>query len=130
MQKFYDFFVTTGPTLASKVQPTNTNYKEYLCGDYPNSFALFLTTPQEVMKATNELANKTSARSRYDNVSVNLIKTIINYIAEPLSALIIKSFERGIVPDQLKIARVCPIFKSGDQTDFTNYRPLSVLPAF
>jgi len=47
-----------------------------------------------------------------------------------LSALINKSFECGIVPDQLKIARVCPIFKSGDQTDFTNYRPISVLPAF
>jgi len=30
----------------------------------------------------------------------------------------------------LKIARVCPVFKSGDQTDFTNYRPISVLPAF
>jgi len=47
-----------------------------------------------------------------------------------LSALINKSFEYGIVPDQLKIARVCPMFKSGDQTDFTNYRPISVLPAF
>ena len=30
----------------------------------------------------------------------------------------------------MKIARVCPVFKSGDQTDFTNYRPISVLPAF
>ena len=98
--------------------------KEYLCRDYPDSFALLLTNPQEVMKATNELANKTSAG--YDNVSVNLIKKIIHHIAEPLSALINKSFECGIVPDQLKIARVCPIIKSGDQTDFTNYRPISV----
>ena len=80
------------------------------------------------MKATNELANKTSAG--YDNVSVNLIKKIIHHIAEPLSALINKSFECGIVPDQLKIAPVCPIFKCGDQTDFTNYHPISVLPAF
>ena len=139
MQKFNDFFINIGPTLASKIQITNTNYKEYLCGDYPDSFALFLTTPQEVIKATSrlifdlcpegvELANKTSAG--YDNVSVNLIKKIIYYIAEPLSALISKSFECGIVPDQLKIARVCPIFKSDDQTDFTNYRPISVLLAF
>jgi len=34
-------FVDIGLTLASKIQPTNTNYKEYLCGDYPDSFALF-----------------------------------------------------------------------------------------
>jgi len=128
VQKFNDFFVNIGPTLASKIQPTNTDHKEYLCGDYPDSFALFLTTPQEVIKATNELANKTSAG--YDNISVNLIKKIIRHIAEPLSALINKSFEYDIVLDQLKIARVCPIFKSGDQSDFTNYRPISVLPAF
>ena len=89
MHKFNDFFVNIGPTLASKIQSTNTNYKGYLCGDYPDSFALFLTTPQEVIKATNELANKTSAG--YDNVSVNLIKKIIHHIAEPLSALINKN---------------------------------------
>ena len=28
----------------------------------------------------------------------------------------------------MKIVRVVPIFKSGDQTLFTNYRPISVLP--
>ena len=89
---------------------------------------LFLTTPQEVIQATYELANKTSAG--YDNVSVNFMKKIIHLIAEPLSALINKSFECGIVPEQLKIARVCSVFKYGDQTDFTNYRPIFVLPAF
>jgi len=49
-----------------------------------------------------------------------------------LSALTNKSFECGIVPDQLKIARVCPIFKGGDQTDFTSYLSSNFcfLPAF
>ena len=36
----------------------------------------------------------------------------------------------GRVPDSLKIAKVCPIFKSGNNADFTNYRPISVLPSF
>jgi len=70
MPKFNDFFVNIGPILASKRQPTNTNYKQYLCGDYPDSFALFLTTTQKVIKATNELANKTSAG--YGNVLLTL----------------------------------------------------------
>ena len=30
----------------------------------------------------------------------------------------------------MKIARVIPIFKSGDKTIFNNYRPISILPAF
>ena len=34
-----------------------------------------------------------------------------------------------IVPDSLKIAKVIPLFKSGDRDIFTNYRPVSILPA-
>ena len=30
----------------------------------------------------------------------------------------------------MKIARVVPLFKTGDLSLFTNYRPVSVLPAF
>ena len=40
------------------------------------------------------------------------------------------SISHGIVPDQMKIARVIPLFKAGDQSLFTNYRPVSVLPNF
>ena len=60
VQKFNDAYVNIGPTLTSRIQPTNTNHKKYLWGNYPDSFALFLTTPQEVIKATNKLANKTN----------------------------------------------------------------------
>ena len=36
----------------------------------------------------------------------------------------------GIFPDELKIANVVIIFKSGDDMVFSNYRPVSVLPIF
>ena len=36
----------------------------------------------------------------------------------------------GVFPDKLAIAKVCPIFKNGDKCQFTNYRPISVLPGF
>ena len=39
-------------------------------------------------------------------------------------------FTRYIVPDEMKIARVIPLFKSGDQEAFANYRPVSILPCF
>ena len=40
------------------------------------------------------------------------------------------SISYGIVPDQMKIARVIPLFKADDQSLLTNYRPVSVLPNF
>ena len=35
-----------------------------------------------------------------------------------------------LFPMKMKIVRVIPIFKYDDQSLFTNYRPISVLPSF
>ena len=48
----------------------------------------------------------------------------------PLTHIVNKSLESGIVPDNMKVARVIPLFKSGDQHVFNNYRLISILPAF
>ena len=44
--------------------------------------------------------------------------------------IINSSFEQGVFPSQLKIAKVVPIHKSGPKNDAANYRPISLLPAF
>ena len=62
--------------------------------------------------------------------SHSIIKQSIQIIAEPLAHIINLSITRGIVPDQMKIARVVPLFKAGDRSLFTNYRPVSILPSF
>ena len=40
------------------------------------------------------------------------------------------SLLKGIFPDELKIAKVTPIFKTGEYTSLSNYRPISFLPCF
>jgi hypothetical protein len=47
-----------------------------------------------------------------------------------LAHIVNLSLKSGIVPDQLKIARVLPLFKSGDNNMSSNNRPISVLPIF
>ena len=54
----------------------------------------------------------------------------IGIISEPLTHIINLSIQSGIIPDRMKIARAIPIFKSGDSSLLTNYRPVSVLPVF
>ena len=66
----------------------------------------------------------------YDNIPMSIIKRSIGSISSPLTHIINLSIIHGIVPDELKISRVVPIFKSGDKALFSNYRPISVLPYF
>ena len=40
------------------------------------------------------------------------------------------SLQKGSFPDELKIAKVTPVFKDGDVNELGNYRPISVSPCF
>ena len=48
-------------------------------------------------------------------------------IACPLTHVINLSLIQGVVPDDLKSARVVPLFKKSDKTEVGNYRPMSIL---
>ena len=82
---------------------------------------------KEVDKKNSQLDSKNS--SGYDSISNILIKSIVDIILKPLTVIINQYLKMGILPNQLKIAKVVPIFKSGDDTLFTNYRPISLLPS-
>ena len=40
------------------------------------------------------------------------------------------SLANGFVPDEMKIAKVIPIHKAGEKSEFNNFRPISLLPIF
>ena len=48
----------------------------------------------------------------------------------PLCHVYNLSLQTGIIPQELKTSRVVPIFKSGDEDSFNNYRPISLLSSF
>ena len=48
----------------------------------------------------------------------------------PLTYIINLSNNQGHFTDELKLAKVIPIYKSGDKQGIENYRPISVLPFF
>lgn len=40
------------------------------------------------------------------------------------------SFNSEIIPGEIKIAKVIPIYKTGSKQQVSNYRPMSILPTF
>ena len=66
----------------------------------------------------------------HDGVSFNVIKKCFGELCEPLKYLFNLSIVKGIFPDDLKIAKVTPIYKADNSSNISNYRPISVLPCF
>ena len=128
VHKFNEYFVSIGSRLASTIPASSVLFSDHLKSPNVNDFALYETSPIEIIEIVSKLKNKWS--SGFDNVPVSILKASISNIAEPISWLINYSFVTGNFPDQLKIAKVCPVFKAGDKTCFANYRPISILPSF
>ena len=64
------------------------------------------------------------------SVLVSIIPSQLEILSPILSVLINACFGLGIIPSCLKIAKIVPVFKSGDKSKVTNYRPISLLPVF
>ena len=50
---------------------------------------------------------------------------VIKQIVRPLTYIFNGSLITGIFPNDMKTAKVIPVFKSGDRLKFSNYRPIS-----
>ena len=60
---------------------------------------------------------------------MNVLKSSVDLIKEPLTLICNLSLQNGIFPDQLKVSKVTPVFKSGKLNELNNYRPISILPS-
>ena len=107
----------------AKMSRHPTNISPTICPiNLKNSMYLEPIESQVVLEATIKL--KTKLSSGHDNISTKLIKETINQTLQPITHIINKSFETGVVPHDMKIAKAIPIFKAGDNTLMKNYRPV------
>jgi len=51
-------------------------------------------------------------------------------MSAPQKIIFNASFSTGIVPDLLKIAKVNPVFKKGEQASLNNHRPVSIFSMY
>lgn len=125
---FNDYFATIGSNLAAKIPPSNVSFESFLGRPINENFIFANVTEESVLNTLNLLKSKNS--SGHDKISVKLLKEIMPVILIPVVYIFNLSLRTGYVPDSYKCARIVPIFKSGNQAEFTNYRPISLLSSF
>ena len=125
---FNDFFVNIGPNLASKINSTGKEYHEYLKDPIQKSVSLSPVIDDEIVKIITKFDQTKSPG--HDNIGNNIIKRIAKEISKPLAIIFNLSITTGKVPNQLKSAKVIPIYKKDDAEIYSNYRPVSVLSSF
>ena len=127
-EAFNNFFSKIGLQTGENVPKVNTSFKSFMPNSIIHSIFLEPVSPSDVVNITHKLKSKTSFG--HDCISTKLLKATIHVITIPLTHIINRSFETGIVPKDMKIAKVIPIYKSSDRTLLKNYRPISLLPVF
>ena len=101
---------------------------DYLPDPVLNSFSVFPTTRNEIEVEISKL--KSGKAVGLSSIPINILKLLNSVISRPLEIIFNSSFATGIVPSDLKLANVIPIFKKGSQTSLSNYRPISLLSVF
>ena len=122
---FNAYFVSIGRSLSDQIHSEASSQDYLLEHNKPNvNFNFIPVNETYIDNIINKLKNKSSCG--YDNFSNKHIKYARNVLAKPLTLLINQCLQTGIYPSQLKMSRIKPLFKSGDKSLFSNYRPISL----
>ena len=123
-----DYFCTVGTGLAKYIEEAENSL---LSGQYQikSSTANFRFRPIMVQDIREAIAKLTTSKSfGNDTISSYFLKMALPFLENSIAMLFNTSLETGIFPDIWKISRVAPIYKEGDKSEKSNYRPISVLP--
>ena len=90
-----------------------------------NTFLIKEVTEDFILKELNRLG--VSKSTGLDGLPARFIKDGAEFLKSPITLLINMSITTGTVPEEMKSARVRPIFKKNNPLDVSNYRPVCIL---
>ena len=95
-----------------------TGLSIFLKNRVTNSIVIHEVVSKEV---TTIIKNLKEGSSRWDGVSASILKATCDSFIRPLTHVLNISITKGIFPNKLNVARVVPLFKSGDPMMFSNF---------
>ena len=128
--EFNNFFVNVGPNLAKNIPAANNAASIYDYMDQQNLNSMFINPVNEAEVIRIIKLCKPKDSMDYDDISMWVLSRIAPHVVKPLVHIFNLLFSTGIFPSEMKIAKVIPLFKNGNKSDFSNYRPISLLSQF
>ena len=127
---FNDYFSEIGSELVKNLPscPKGKHFTHFMKNKSVKSMFFSPVTPKNIIDVvTNLKGNKSSG---HDEIDSCVVKRCIHLITLPLSHIFNASFEHGTFPKDFKLAKVIPVYKKGDNSLCSNYRPISILSVF
>lgn len=127
---FESFFTNIPVSTTSKLDSSSDIAVSLLkasVGECKTPFKFTHVTPEIIVKTFKELNMKKT--EDLWGLSVDILRNIILFIAPHLAMIFNKCVDEGQFPSLMKYSKIIPLFKSGDKSDPSNFRPVSILPA-
>ena len=124
IEKFNSYFVNIANNLnKNKNDDEFKNFEKFLKNRNEKSAIFDDIETYEISQIIKDLnPNKSS------DLSPRILNLYKHVIAPVIKIILNNCMRSGIFPNELKIYRVIPLYKSGDKGDITNYRAISLLP--
>ena len=119
---FIKFFIDTPLLINQSLPPVKKENTVFYC----NTASIFLN-PVWIFDIINiKDSLKTSKSTGPHIVATILIKAAKIQIPEVLTHIINNSFKHGIFPNILKLSKIIPVYKNGEENLIDNYRPVDL----
>jgi len=123
-RRFNNYFSSVAVDLDRKIPNTDTCPLSYVGEPTTPSMFVQPVTIRDVKDVISGLANRPNGVS---DVPPFIYKYCSNIIAPTIANLFNQSINVGVFPSKLKLARIVPVHKGGNNSSLNNYRPISTL---
>ena len=122
--KFVDYFTNIAEHLTNQLPDSPLNPDDFLRNRNQNTFVFIPANDKDIEDVITNLKDNGIGVHKIPN---SILKHVVKEISPILAQITNICTHQGYFPHELKIGCITPIFKNGNKTTISNYRPVCSL---